>query len=206
MRRSCVIIGPVRIALLAAAALAGCSYSLDRDIVNARTEIVDLQRKIPPESPLWIFEGPDRFDSFLTDYDLGVPDFLYHHLLRRLDALSDAEIDGMVKGEFNLEECAQDPHLFRGKMWRIHGMIGELHAEQITDAKHPVKLAHAGVFFDAATRPVLFHVTQKPDVLTLREDLVEIRAIFVKWIEYKTKSGRLVTAPFFIGKTMRRCL
>ena len=35
---------------------------------------------------------------------------------------------------------------------------------------------------------------------------VETRGVFVKWIEYKTKSGRLVTAPFFIGKTLRRCL
>jgi len=206
MRPDCDIIAAVRIALLAAAALGGCSYSLDRDIVNARAEIVDLQGKIPPESPLWIFEGPDRFDSLLTDYDLGVPDFLYHHLLRRLNAMSDAEVDALAKGDFDLEECSRDPHLFRGKIWRIHGMIGELHAEPIADAKHPVKLAHAGVFFDSSTRPFLFHVTQKPDVLTLREDLVEIRAIFVKWIEYKTRSGRLVTAPFFIGKTLRRYL
>jgi len=206
MRPDCAILAPVRILPLVAVALAGCSYSLDRDIVNARAEIVDLQKKIPPEAPLWIFEGPDRFDSFLTDYDLGVPDFLYHHLLRRLDALSDAEIEGMAKGDFNLEACSQDPHLFRGRIWRIHGMIGDLHTELITDAKHPVKMAHAGVFFDSRTRPFLFHVTQKPDVLTLREDLVEIRAIFVKWIEYKTKSGRLVTAPFFIGKSVKRYL
>ena len=196
----------VRFALLAAAALSGCSYSLDRDIVNARAEIVDLQRKIPPESPLWIFEGPDRFDAFLTDYDLGVPDFLYHHLLRRLNGMSDAEIDGMVKGDFDLAECSRDPHLFRGKIWRIHGMIGELHTEPIADAKNPVKLAHAGVFFDSSTRPFLFHVTQKPEVLTLREDMVETRAIFVKWIEYKTRSGKMVTAPFFIGKSLRRYL
>lgn len=206
MQPHCVIIAPVRAALLAVLGLAGCSYSLDRDITNARAEIVDLQRKIPPESPLWIFEGPDRFDSFLTDYDLGVPDFLYHHVLRRLDAMSDAEIDGQVKGDFNLDECSRDPGLFRGRFWRIHGMIGELHAEQIVDPKHPVKLAHAGVFFDSSTRPFLFHVVQKPDVLMLREDLVESRAIFVKWIEYKTKSGRLVTAPFFIGKSLRRYL
>ena len=206
MRPPCVIIASVRIALLLAALLGGCSYSLQPDIVNARAEIVELKRKIPPESPLWIFEGPDKFDSFVPDYDAGVPDFLYHHLLRRLHAMSDAEIDGQVKGDFNLDECSRDPGLFRGRFWRIHGMIGELHAEQVTDPKHPVRLAHAGVFFDDSTRPFLFHVVQKPDVLMLREDLVESRAIFVKWIEYKTKSGRLVTAPFFIGKSLRRYL
>lgn len=197
---------PMRILAATLTVLAGCSYSLDRDIEGARAEIVHLQRQIPPESPLWIFEGPDRFDSFVPDYDSGVPEFLYHHLLRRLDAMSDAEIDALAKGEFDLDECSRDPHLFRGKVWRVRGLIGELHAEPVADAKHPVKLAHAGVFFDSLSRPFLFHVTRKPDVLTLREDTVEIRAIFVKWIEYTSRSGKLVTAPFFVGKTLRRFL
>lgn len=188
------------------ALLTGCGYSLNRDIEGARAEIVHLERQIPPESPLWIFEGPDRFDPFVPDYDPGVPEFLYHHLLRRLDAMSDPEIDAMSKGEFDLDECSRDPHLFRGKIWRVHGLIGELHAEPVTDPKGPVKLAHAGVFFDSSARPFLFHVTRKPEVLTLREDMVETRAIFVKWIEYTSKSGKLVTAPFFIGKSLRRYL
>jgi len=207
MRRDCVIIAPVRLALvLAVPFLGSCSYSLHSDIVEARADIRELQGKIPPESPLWIFEGPDRFDSFVTDYDLGVPDFLYHHLLKRLNAMSDAEIDAQAKGDFDLDECSRDPAQFRGKIWRVHGVIGELHAEMITDPKHPVKLAHAGVFFDSSTRPFLFHVAAKPEILTLRRDVVETQALFVKWIEYTSKSGRLVTAPFFIGKTLRRYL
>jgi hypothetical protein len=195
-----------RLLLLLALPLGSCSYSLNTDIEGARTDIRTLEGKIPPESPLWIFEGPDRFDSFVVDYDPGVPDFLYHHLLKRLDGMSDAEIDAQSKGDFDLDECSRDPAQFRGKIWRVHGVIGELHAEKIEDPKHPVKHAHAGVFFDSSTRPFLFHVTSKPEVLTLRQDVVETRALFIKWIEYKSKSGRLVTAPLFIGKTLRRYL
>lgn len=207
MRNVCAIIAPVRIALILALALqAGCSYSLQSEIVDARAEIKDLQGKIPPESPLWIFEGPDRFDAFVPDYDPGVPEFLYHHLLKKLNAMSDAEIDAQAKGDFDLDECSRDPGLFRGKIWRVHGVIGELHSESLADPKHPVKLAHAGVFFDSSTRPFLFHVTAKPEVLTLRQDVVETRAIFIKWIEYTSRSGKIVTAPFFIGKTLRRYL
>ena len=194
MRRDCVIIGPVRLALvLAVPFLGSCSYSLNPDIVEARADIRELQGKIPP-------------DSFVTDYDLGVPDFLYHHLLKRLNAMSDAEIDAQAKGDFDLDECSRDPAQFRGKIWRVHGVIGELHAEMITDPKHPVKMAHAGVFYDSSPRPFLFHVAAKPEVLTLKRDVVETRALFVKWIEYTSKSGRLVTAPLFIGKTLRRYL
>jgi len=207
MKAPCAILGPVRlVGWLAASLLGGCSYSLQSDLDGARAEIVELRRKIPPESPLWIFEGPDRFDAFVADYDPGVPEFLYHHLLKKLNGMSNEEIDGLSSGDFDLDECSRDPALYRGKIWRVHGVIGELHGEPVPDPKHPVKTAHAGVFFDDSTRPFLFHVTQKPEVLTLRQDAVETRAIFVKWIEYKSRSGRLVTAPFFIGKTLRRYL
>lgn len=203
----CAIIRAMRALLLAPLWMLGaCAYSLQSDIDDARAQIVEIERRIPPESPLWIFEGPDRFDSFLVDYDPGVPEFLYHHLLRRLNAMTDAEIDAQSKGDFDREECSRDPALFRGKIWRVHGVIGELHAEPIADLKHPVRQAHAGVFFDASTQPSLFHVTQKPEVLTLRQDVVEIRGVFVKWIEYTSRSGRQVTAPFFVAKTLRRYL
>lgn len=184
--------------------LGACTRSLDGDISATRAEIVELERKIPPESPLWIFEGPDRFDSFVTDTDPGVPDFLYHHLLRKLDGFTEEEVDAQTKGDFDFDECAKDPGLFRGRLWRVHGVIGELHAERIDNPKVPVRMAHAGVFFSGPLQPVLFHVTRKPEVLTLREDAVETRAVFVKWIEYKSRSGRTVTAPFFVGKTLRR--
>ena len=188
------------------ALLGGCSHSLETDLADTRAEILELEKQIPPESPLWIFEGPDRFDSFVTDNDPGIPDFLYHHLLKKLDGLSDEEIDGLSKGDFDFEECLKDPALFRGKVWRVHGVIGELHTEPVLNPKIPVQMAHAGIFFDSSLKPVIFHVTQKPEILTLRQDAVETRAVFVKWIDYKSRSGRKVTAPFFVGKTLRRYL
>jgi len=200
------IIAAVRCLLPLVVALAGCAHSLDADLVQTRAEIVELQRKIPPEAPLWIFEGPDRFDSALTDSDPGIPDFLWHHLLRKLEAMPDADIDAQSKGDFDFEACEQDPGLYRGHIWRVHGVIGELHTEPVSNPKVPIPVAHAGIFFDPSLRPVVFHVTRKPEVLTLRQDEVETRAVFVKWIEYKTRSGRTVTAPFFVGRTLRRYL
>jgi len=197
----------VRIPLfLLVALLCGCTHSLDADIAGTRAEIVELQKNVPPEAPLWIFEGPDRFDQVLTDGEPGIPDYLYHHLLKKLDGWSDEEIDGQSKGDFDFEEAAKDPGLFRGRIWRVHGVIGELHTEPIHQPKVPVAMAHAGVLFDSSLKPVLFHVTRKPEILTLRQDAVETRAVFVKWIDYKSKSGRTITAPFFVGKTLRRYL
>jgi len=191
---------------LLVALLCGCTHSLDADIAGTRAEIVELQKNVPPEAPLWIFEGPDRFDQVLTDGEPGIPDYLYHHLLKKLDGWSDEEIDGQSKGDFDFEEAAKDPGLFRRKIWRVHGVIGELHTEPIHHPKVPVAMAHAGVLFDSSLKPVLFHVTRKPEILTLRQDAVETRAVFVKWIDYKSKSGRTITAPFFVGKTLRRYL
>ena len=186
--------------------LASCSYSLQGEIDGARTDIVALQGRIPPDSPLWIFDGPDRFDRFIEDYGSGVPGLVYHHLLRRLAALSVADVEAQSKGDFDLEACLRNPAAFRGQIWRVRGLIGDLHPEPVTDPGHPVRTAHAGAFFAGPSRTVLFHVAEKPEVLTLRRDSVETRAVFVQWVEYTTRSGAKATAPFFVGKTLRRYL
>ena len=184
---------------------AGCSYSLDGDIDGLRAEIVDIEQKIPPEAPLWIFDGPDRFDQWVDDRTPRVPDFLYLHLVRKLHGMDAREMDARA-GVFDAAAAMEDPGRFRGRFWRIEGLVAELHAEPIRDPKSPVAMIHAGVFFDPERRPVLFHVVQKPDVLRLREDTVETTALFLKNVEYLSRSGRRVTAPLFIGKALRRTL
>jgi hypothetical protein len=193
-------------AALALLALGSCSYSLADDAAGLRTEIVGLERSVPPESPLWIAEGPNRFDPFLEDRSPHVPDFIYHHLLRRLHGMADREPDAQSQGDFDRAACEKEPSMFRGRFWRVHGVIADLHPEPLEDPRHPVRVAHAGVLFDETMQPVLFHVVDKPDVLTLREDTVEAKAVFVKIIEYTSRSGRKVAAPLFIGKSLRRTL
>ncbi len=193
-------------ALLLCLLTGACSYSLEGEIADVRTEIHHLERRIPPEAPLWISEGPDRFDPFIEDYSDRIPDFIYHHILRKLHAMTSDEVDAQSQGDFDLEACAKEPGAYRGRFWRVNGRVGDLHPERVDDPKLPIRAVHAGIFFDDRMRPVYFHVVQKPDVLKLREDNVETKALFVKMVEYTTKSGRRVTAPFFIGKVLRRYL
>ena len=175
-------------------------------MASVRAEIVDLQRKLPSEAELWVHDGPDNFDRFIEDDTPRVPDFIYLHLLKKLNSMSDAEVEALAKGPLDWDACAKDPAAFRGRVFRAHGVIGELHTERVEDAKHPVRTVHAGLLFEKGRRPVLFHVVRKPDVLVLREDTVETAAVFVKMIEYTTASGRHVSAPFVIGKLLRRYL
>lgn len=196
----------MKMRLLPALLLSGCSYGLRGEIESLRTEIVDTEKKVPAEAPLWIFEGPDRFDQFLEDSSPRVPEFIYLHLARKLHALPSREPDTLSKGDWDRAACEADPSKFRGRFWRIRGLIGELHAEPIKDPKSPFDLVHAGVFFDPDRNPVIFHVVQKPDVLTLREDTVETSAVFVKWVRYVSRSGQEVRAPLFVGKALRRYL
>jgi hypothetical protein len=186
--------------------LGACSYSLEGELAQVRAEIVELQRKIPPDAPLWVHDGPDNFDQFITDDTPHVPDFIYLHLLRKLNAMSDSAVERLARGTLDWDALARDPAAFRGQVFRAHGVIGELHGEPVEDPKHPVRTVHAGLLFEGGRRPVLFHVVRKPDVLTLREDTVETAAVFVKMIEYTSASGRRVTAPFVVGKLLRRYL
>jgi len=194
------------LALLPLLACGSCSYSLEGEIAGMRAEITDLRRRIPPETELWVHDGPDHFGQFLEDDTPRVPDFIYLHLLRKLHSMSAAEVDAAAQGSYDWDRFSKDPAAFRGRIYRVDGLVAELHTEPIADPKHPVRTVHAGLFFDRGRRPVLFHVVQKPDVLVLREDTVETAAVFVKMVEYTTKSGRTVVAPFFVGKVLRRTL
>jgi len=196
------IAAPLPLAIL----LGACSYSLEDESRKLHAQIVDLERQIPPEAPLWIFDGPDRFDAFIEDETPRVPTFIYVHLLKRLSQMNIAEVEGLSQGDFDTSDGRKDPGASRGKIWRIHGVIGELHTEPVEDTLSPVPMVHAGILFDDQMRPAIFHVVQKPDVLRHREDLVETQAVFVKMIEYTSKSGHRVVAPFFVGKVLRRYL
>jgi hypothetical protein len=195
------------IALLPAALGISCAAaSIDSELLELRAEIRHLEESIPPEAPLWIHEGPDRFERFIEDYSADFPDFIYHHVVRNLIAMPDGGPARRSLGKFDLEACRKHPERFRGRFWRVSGIVGEIHPERTDTKAAGTDRMYAGVFFDSRMRPVLFHVTDKPEPLSLREDFVETEAIFVKLIEYVTKSGRRVVAPFFIGKSLRRYL
>ena len=198
--------GAVRVAALLLLPLLASCYSLEGEIAGVRAEIVDLQKKIPSDAALWVHDGPDNFDQFIEDDTPRVPDFIYLHLLKKFNSMSDAEVEALARGPLDWDACAADQAAHRGRVFRAHGVIGELHTERVEDAKHPVRMVHAGLLFEKGRRPVLFHVVRKPDVLVLREDTVETAALFVKIIEYTTASGKRISAPFVVGRVLRRYL
>lgn len=181
-----------------------CSYSLEVATETVRAERVALEKSLPADAPLWVSEGPDRFDPYLDDHSFRIPDFIYLHLVRKLHALTPAETDALSQGDLDVAAALKEPARFRGRVWRSSGLIAELHTEPVGDRAVP--RAHAGIFFTGKMQPVIFHVIEKPDVLTLREDHVETRGIFVKLIEYPTKAGGTAVAPLIVGKTLRRIL
>lgn len=198
MRLLALVLGP-------AAALAACR-SVRSDLAAVRMEIVELERRLPPEAPLWISEGPDRFDAFLEDRTDHVPSHIYVHLLRKLHAMTPAEADALSAGDFDFATGLENPGALRGKVWRIRGVAADLRPEPVEDPLSPVPRVFSGLLIDPEGRPAVFHVLRKPDVVTLRQDVVETRAVFVKLLEIVTRSGTRVPAPFFIGQTLRRYL
>ena len=186
--------------------LASCMPTVRGDIANLRAEIRALQQSVPPEAPLWIFDGPDRFDRFIEDYSSHLPDFIYLHVVKKLHEMGQSEADSLLEGAFDLEACIRDPDAFRGKTWRIQGLIARFDAEHIDDDRCPVRQIHEGILFNDSGKPILFHVVQKPDVLTLEKDQVEVYGIFVKMISYTAPNGQHIEAPLFIGRRLRRLL
>ena len=139
-------------------------------------------------------------------WDAEVPAFVYDHILAKLRDRTAESIRAETGEGFDPEKCVASPSAFRGKFWRVTGRIMRIWPEEVTGSAPPVPRIFAGIFFPDGGWPVYFHVIEKPDILELRSDTVEIDGLFVKVIVHQASSGRTVTTPFLIAKSMRRLL
>lgn len=166
---------------------------------------IERRLQVAADAPVWVSEGENAFDQFVRDDDAQVPDFIYDHVARRLGERKDESIRAETREGFDPAKCLADPAAFRGRFWRVAGRIVRVWPEPL-DAGAPVSRVFAGVFYPEKGFPVFFHVIEKPDALELLKDTVEIDGLFVKVIRYTTPSGRTVTAPFFMARSVRRLM
>ncbi len=191
----------MRALLLLAAGLCGCKSSFESELAGLRAEIVRLQGTVPPESPLWITDGPNAFDRHIEDFSPGVPDFIYNHVVRKLAQMKYEDIGKALQGSFPPDEAFKDPANLRGRFWKVHGTVANLEPLQVADRSLGVATVYSGVLFMEG-RPILFHVVDKPEVAYIGQDVFEVNGIFVKILSYTARNGRKVDAPFFLGRRM----
>lgn len=187
--------------------LAGCANSLEDDLAAIRAERIELERKlhVADNAPLWVTEGDEAFDRHLKDDDAQIPAFVYDHLLRKLHKMSADEIRSSTTEGYNYDQCLAAPAAMRGKFWRTTGRISRIWVEKTPGPGLPVDQVYAGVFY-SDDGPIFFHVLEKPDMLELRQDTVELDGLFLKVCRYPLTEGRTIAAPFFMGKSLRKLL
>ena len=195
--------------------LASCRSSLQSDLGRIRAEIQELERSVPPDAPLWItrdyvgknpaLSEEDIFDTALQDHTASVPDFVYYHVLGKLAAMSEEEIERQCRGEFPFDACRMEPAAFRGGIWRVTGTAVALRTETIQNPDTPLREVYAGICTVASDQPILFHLVEKPDVLYLNQDTVEFYGVFVKLIS-KSAGDHVISAPLFFAKKARKYL
>ncbi|MBI2930109.1 MAG: hypothetical protein HYY16_00535 [Planctomycetes bacterium] len=188
-------------ALVGMLLLAGCRSGFESDLAELRAEIERLERDVPPDAPLWIDEGPMAFEPHVQDYTARVPDFVYNHVVRKLAQMSSGEILPQVKGALDVAAAMEDPAACRGRFWRVYGTINHLEPLRVTDRDLGVHTVYSGVLFMDG-RPILFHVVDKPEVMVIGQDVVEVNGLFIKVLRYEARNGRVVDAPFVVGRRM----
>ncbi len=181
--------------------LAGCGRNLNDDLADLRAEITQLEKELPPESPLWIADGPYAFDKYLDDFTPGVPDYIYNHLAKKLGQMKNEEIASQSQGLLSPDALFKDPAPLRGKFWTIRGTIANLEPQPVADRALGRREVYSGVLFMEG-RPVLFHVLDKPDVAFIGQDVMEAHAIFLKIVSYTARNGRKVDAPFLLARRL----
>ena len=190
---------------LAAAALASCGpRGMHGQLAEIRAEIEMLERSIPGEAPLWPNQGENAFNPFVEDYTPRIPDFIYNHVIAKLTAMTDAEIESLSKPGLTLEAVTADPAAHRGQILRVTGHIASLTSQRYeVESGKPRREVFQGALY-VGDRPILFHLAAKPDVVYLGSDTVDFAGVFVKILTYPSASGKTVSAPFFLAKSLRK--
>lgn len=185
--------------------LAGCFRpTLESELGNLRAEIEDLERSVPPEAPLWIYDGESAFDPFIEDRSSRVPDFIYNHLVRKLAGWKAAEFEREAEGRFDIDDALRRPEAFRGRIWTVSGTVAAMKPLPHRDSRLPDRDAvYQGAVF-SGRQPILFHLVEKPDVVYLGSDDVEFTGVFVMLLGYRARDGEDRSAPFFVAKSLRK--
>jgi hypothetical protein len=191
--------------LVSLLALVSCAQSgLRGQIADLRAEIQALERdSVTPDSPLWPDQGENAFNKYIEDYTPRIPDFIYNHVFGKLSTMKESELAAAAQPKTVIEDLIDNPTPARGKLWRVTGRIGHLAPQRAVETSTKSKEVFVGTLF-VGEQPVHFHVVNKPDVVYLGSDEVEMIGVFVKVLGYP-KSGDLnVNAPFFMAKSLRK--
>jgi hypothetical protein len=185
--------------------LLGCARSFEDDLAEIRAERIRIegQLQVADTAPIWVTEGEHAFPKFVKDDDSHLPSFVYDHIAKKLRAFSADEIRGQTQEGFGHARCLEMPAAFRGRFWRVTGTVARIWVEPVPGG--PVPELYGCVFYPERGAPVLVHLLEKPDILELYRDTVEIDGIFVKLLTYASE-GREVAVPFFMAKTMRKLM
>jgi hypothetical protein len=193
--------------------LNGCGPSLYGEMFRIRAEIDELERDLPENAPLWIsteeaakrpnLTEDDVFDQYLNDGTPYVPDFIYRHVLGKLSVMATMEIETLAEGDFPYDAVLKDPAPFRGRIYRITGIVYSLDREEYRDNLTGIEEVFTGIAYREGSKPFLFHLLNKPEVLHPHEDLVEVHGVFVKIISVGSPGQRL-RAPLFLARSAKR--
>lgn len=191
---------PIGIVLFAAG-MAGCRpASLRGDLEEVRSEIQALEKRIAPETPIYV----EEFEAALDDETPRIPGEIYEHVARHLSRMSDEEVRAKVDRNADYRLLLDEPSAMRGRFVRMEGVIGKIWTEPVGISGVPHPWIYAGIVFVKNRDPLLFHVIEKPDLLNLKEDLVYLDAIFLKVIEYQVQDGGKVRAPLIVGRRLHK--
>lgn len=193
-------------AVIVLLALAACAKpGLRGHIDQLRAEIQDLEREsVAADAPLWPDQGDNDFNKYIEDFTPRIPDFIYNHVTSKLAAMTEAQLDAAAQPKTDLQALIEHPAVSRGKLHRVSGRIGNLTVErQSAGTASKSREVFAGTLFHGEL-PVHFHVIQKPDVVYLGSDEVELVGVFIKVLGYPKPGEPTVSAPFFMAKSLRK--
>ncbi len=136
-------------------------------------------------------ENPQDFVP--KDNSATMKDIVYEKLMTKAQ-----DIEKEAAEELDYSSALNEPDKNHGKVFKIQGLVIKFWPVKFAD-----KTLYSALIFTKDHQPLLVHILKKPDVIYLKEDIVQGKAFFVKTIDFQTTIGDM-KIPFFMAKTVAK--
>ena len=191
--RSCNLSNLILLALSSAivATSISCASSAEAVILRLKNEAELMEKQIRSTSPEPL---PQEFFPYISDGDNEIEEIIYVHVIEAVRKIS---FEGKSP-DFDYSKVCSQPALQRGKRFRVIGTVERVEIETVNGAN-----VYVAVILTPDSKPVLVHFPEKPAVLYISSDMVELEGIFVKLAVMRHGSQK-IPVPFFVGKYLKK--
>jgi hypothetical protein len=128
----------------------------------------------------------------------------YAKLVASVSSFSPEEVTARSKEVLDIGGLIRDADARRGEFVRVVGLLGSMEAVKLEQPIFGAQDVFRGAVGPAdGSVGVIFDMLERPSDFELLKDVVEVEGVFYRTVQYESRDGKTVEAPWLIAKSLR---